>query len=248
MSHRDFVGVASFSIVLALALHTASSRAQSEEGAPVSNVEITADGLHRVDPALMADAWLRPEADLSLYTRTFVMPTVVLFREMGKPSKNAWASRTRTVFPVSEILQRRLRETFGESFHGAMEKQRSYEVGREVGRDVVLVQAYLTDVTTGVPPEFAGNNVATVRWIWEANLIVELRDSMSNQILARIRDRERVDGPVDADRVWGLAPQITRQWSQRMVERLDELADFYPSRLWRLQERARQRTQPPVDQ
>lgn len=247
MGSRDFVRVACFSIVLTLAGHANGSRAQSEDEVPVFEVEVTADGLHRVDPALMAGAWLRPDADLSLYSRAFVMPTVVLFRKMSEPSHSAWADSSRVEFPVAEHMRRRLRGTFGESFHDAMTVQRAYDVSGELGRDVVLVQAYLTDVTTGVPPDLAGANVATIRWIWEATLVVELRDAMSNEILARFMDRERVDGPVDADRVWGLAPQITRMWSKRMVGRLDELSDFYPSRLWRLQENARQRAQRTVD-
>ncbi len=168
------------------------------------------------------------------------MPTVVLFREMEAPSKNAWADRNRSVFPVSEIIQERLRATFGEAFRDAMARQRAFDVADELGRDVVLVRAFMTDVTTGVPPNLAGNNVVSVRWIWEAYLTVELRDSMSDELLVRIRNRERVDGPVDADMVWGLAPQIMRRWTNRMAGRLDELSAFYPSRLWRLQERALQ--------
>jgi len=251
MSNRNLVRIVCFSIVLALNGYATCSNAQPEEGPPVSDADITADGLHRVDPALMPGAWIRPEADLSLYTRAVVMPTVVLFREMDKPSQNAWADRNRSVFPVSETMQRRLRATFGESFNDAMKAQRSYDVGRELGRDVVLVRAYMTDVTTGVPLSLAGSNVVSVRWIWEANLTVELRDSMSNELLARLRSRERVDGPVDADRIWGLAPQIMRRWSMRMIAQLDELSDFYPSRLYRLHERTTQqsgqRTQAPID-
>ncbi len=146
----------------------------------------------------------------------------------------------------------RLQETFGEAFHEAMARQRDFEIADGLGRDVILVQAYMTDITTGVPPEYAGNDVLTVRWIWEANLTLELRDSMSNQILARIRARERVDGPVDADRVYSMAPQIMRRWSGRLIEQLDELSNFYPSRLYRMHERATQQsgqrtTQPPEE-
>ena len=70
--------------------------------------------------------------------------------------------------------------------------------------------------------------------------------------LARIRARERVDGPVDADRVYSMAPQIMRRWSGRLIEQLDELSNFYPSRLYRMQERATQQSgqrtaQPPEE-
>jgi hypothetical protein len=243
--------VACFSIALAIAGYANDSLAQSGEEVAVSDVEVTADGLHRVDPALLRSTWLLPDADLSLYTHAFVMPTFTVFREIPQTSTNAWKDRSRSVFEVSENMQVRLRETFGEAFHEAMARQRDYEIADGLGRDVILVQAYMTDVTTGLPPEHAGNDVISIRWIWEANLTLELRDSMSNQILARIRARERVDGPVNADRLYSLAPQIMRRWSGRLLEQLDALSSFYPSRLYRMHERATQqsgqRTQPPAD-
>jgi len=238
MGNRDFVRALIICVVLVLTAHSAGSRAQTEEDVRISEVEVSADGLHRVDPSLIAGTWLRPDADLSLYTRAFVMPTIVLFRETSAPSHSAWADSSRSEFPVSELMQSRLRETFGQSFHDAMPVQRAYDVADELGRDVVLVQAYMTDVTTGLPPDLAGANVISIRWIWDATLVVELRDSMSNEILARLQNRVRVDGPVDADRVWSLAPQITRMWSREMVGHLDELSDLYPSRLYRLHENA----------
>ena len=239
---RGFIRLVLIPIAMAMAGQPGPIRAQAEgETDPeiaVSELEVTADGLHRVDPSLMAGAWLKPDADLSLYTRAFVMPTIVLSREMDPPSSSAWADSSRSVFPVSELMQDRLRETFGEAFHNAMSAQRSYEIADELGRDVLLVQAYLTDVATGLPPDLAGANVNAIRWAWEANLIVELRDSMSNEIIARLRNRNRIEGPVDADMLWGLAPQITRMWSRAMVGQLDELTDFYPSRLWRRYQQA----------
>ncbi len=204
----------------------------------VSESEITADGLHRIDPTIMTNAWLRPDADFERYTRALVMPTLILFREI-RTSHSAWADSSRTMFPVSEIMQARLRETFGESFHATMDGQRVFEVADGVGRDVVLVHAYLTDVATGMPLDLAGSNVNTIRWVWEGNLIVELRDSMSDDVLFRAIDRQRVEGPVDADILWGLAPRVTQQWSRMMVEHIEDLSSFYPSRLYRLQERAR---------
>lgn len=240
MGVHGFIRSSLVAIVLAAAGHTTDTRAQAGDELEVFDVEVSADGLHRVDPALLENTWLLPEADLSLYTHAFVMPAVLLFREMGPASKNAWQDRTRTAFPVSEIMQERLRETFGRAFSEAMQRQRDFDLAEDVGRDVILVQAYMTEIATGVPPEFASNNVISVRWIWEALLTLEIRDSMSNQILARMRTRERVDGPVDADRVYALAPQLMQRWANRMVEQLNELSNFYPSRLYRLYERATQ--------
>ena len=223
-----------FAVVLAALVASAPLSAQ-----PISDVEVTAEGLHRIDPDVMPLAWLNPDADLTQYTRAFVMRTIVQYRDMQAPSQFAWSDRSRTAFPLSEHMQQRLQETFGESFVESMDAQRDYEVVRNVGRDVVLVQGYLTDVATGMPLDLAGSDVDFIRWAWEANLVVELRDSMSNDVLFRAIDRQRVEGPVDPDTLYGLALLVSRQWSRVMVDRVQELSTFYPSRLYRLQERAR---------
>lgn len=205
---------------------------------PVSDVEVTADGLHRVDPSVFDNAWLRPDVDLSRYTHAFIMPSIVLFRDLRPPSHSAWADSARTVFPVSDRMQERLRVTFGESFHKAVSASRDFEITDRLGRDVVLVRGYVTDLATGLPPTMADADVSSIRWIWEGNLVIELRDSMSDEVLLRIFTRQRVDGPVEAERIWSLAPSITGQWSRVMVDQLATTFDFYPSRLQRMQERA----------
>ncbi|HSG64388.1 MAG TPA: hypothetical protein VLD39_05280 [Gammaproteobacteria bacterium] len=234
MKQRFRIKTALAAAILTLTIGLADLGAQ-----PVSEVEVTADGLHRIDPAVLDLAWLNPDVDLGSYTHAFVLPTIVLFRDLPAPSHSAWADSTRTTFPVSERMQKRLRETFGESFHKAMAASRDYEMADRLGRNVVLIRGYLTDVATGVPPDLPGSNTGAIRWVWEGNLVLELRDSMSDAVLLRIFNRHRVEGPVEAERVWSLAPSVTGQWSRLMVDQLAKVTDFYPSRLQRMQEQAR---------
>ena len=200
------------------------------------DVQVTADGLYPVDPSIMPAAWVRPGEDLSGYTRVFFMPTIVQFREGPDRQIEQRRFEGRTEFPVSEIMKPRVTELFGESFHAAISRARSLELSSELGRDVVMVQGFLTDVISGVPPNVAGSNVGTVRWALDANIVVELRDSMSNEILARTVDHQRIEGPFDADEVFSLVPQITRGWAGLLVTRIRELFALYPSRLRRLQD------------
>jgi hypothetical protein len=133
-------------------------------------------------------------------------------------------------------LRLRLTEQFGESFYEAVSRVRSYELSSEPGRDVLMVQGFLTDVTSAVPPEVAGSSVSSVKWAFDANIIIELRDSMSDEILARTVDHQRVEGPFAEVEIWSLTPNIARRWSRLLVTRLRELSALYPSRLRRLQE------------
>lgn len=237
MRHRFHRQSAYVAVLLALVAGPAEVGAQ-----PILENEVDADGLHRVDPTFIDNAWLRPDIDLSEYTHAFVMPTLVLFRDVPPPS-NAIGGLGRDAFGVDDRMQRRLRETFGEAFHQAMSASPDFEIADELGRNVVLVRGYVTDVVTALPPEFAGSNVGPVKWLWEGNLVVELRDSMSDEILVRILNHQRVEGPAEAEMFWSLAPRVTGLWSRFMVEQMSKVSDFYPSHLRRMYERAREESE-----
>ena len=129
-------------------------------------------------------------------------------------------------FFVDESRKARLRELFGEAFFEAVGSIESYERSDEVGRDALMVQGLLTDVTSGVPPNTSGSEFYTIRWLWEANIVLELRDSMSHDILARTAYRERVDGPFTAHVEMTVTPDIVEGWSQLLVEHLEELTNL----------------------
>lgn len=224
---------------LRLLLIATLSAAAQLSAQPISEVEITADGLHRVDPTIMPLAWLHPDADFTRYSRAFVLPTAIFYRELSIPSRSSWADSNRSAFPLSDNMKARLEESFGEAFREIMNNQPVFEAAKKLGRDVVMIRGYLSDVATGMPLDKAGADIDQIRWAWEANLTLELVDSMSDTVLFRSIDRQRAEGRIDPDTLFGLAPRVTRQWSRDMADRIQVLSSFYPSRLYRMQERAR---------
>ncbi len=228
MRRRLEVAILSAATGLILLWYAGENRAQ-----PIlaigPDAEVTEDGLHRMDPSVMGAAWVKPGLDLSRYTRLFFMPTVTQFREIAERQYSARTIQNATEFPVSETAQTRLRELFGEVFYEIIEDVESYELTDELGREVLMVRGFLTDVISGVPPDIPGSAVNIVRWAWEANVVLELRDSMSGEVLARTVERLRLDGPMDATFVWVLTPRAIRSWSSLLALRLDELSDLYTS-------------------
>ena len=222
---------------LALLWHAEESGAQAIL-ATGPDAEVTEDGLHRVDPSIMGAAWVRPDLDLSRYNRIYFMPAAVQFRDVAERRHNVRSMANADSFFVSESRQARLRELFGEAFYEAVGEVESYELSDEVGRDVLIVRGLLTDVISGVPPDVGGSVSLQggYGWIWEANIALELRDSMSDVILARTADRERVEGSFATGAEAALTPRVIQSWSELLVTRLGELSDPYPSRLRRLQE------------
>ena len=202
-----------------------------ESGAQVAvetgpEAEVSSDGLHRVPPSVMTGTWAKPDLDLSRYSRIFFLPTIVQFREMPQRRYSARAMASDIAFPVNELRQDRLRELFGEDFYEAVSNVRSYELSDELGRDVLMIQGFLTDVASGVPPDNTTGFGAIIRMAWEVTLVMELRDSMSNEILARTVESQRINGPMDAGAVFSLTPRLTQEWSRRLVRNLDELSDL----------------------
>ncbi len=171
-------------------------------------------------------AWVRPNFDLSRYTKIYMMPTGVHFREVDERVYSVRARDSELAFPVSDTMKARLRNLFRESFSEDLAVVSSYEMSDEIGRNVLMVQAVLIDVISGVPPDVFGSSTSTIRWAWEASIVIQLRDSMSNDILARTLVRRRVDGPMQATSVWGLTGPVVRNWSLLLCSHLEELSDL----------------------
>lgn len=87
-----------------------------------------------------------------------------------------------------------------------------------------MVRGFLMDVTSGVLPDIAAVDVDSVRWIWEASIVMALRDSMTDDVLARTFDRQRAIGPFDRDMLAEESRRIVSRWARLLCQRLDELA------------------------
>ena len=55
---------------------------------------------------------------------------------------------------------------------------------------------------------------------------MELRDSMSDDVLARTVNRERIEGPFDVAEVGPLTSRISMEWSRLLMRRLEELREL----------------------
>lgn len=190
------------------------------------DAEISADGLHRIDRSVIVGAWAKPDLDLSAYTRIYYQPAAVAFREVGNAASTVLSTRFDEVFPLTEVRQAQLRELFATTMREAIEELDSYELTDQVGRDVLLVRGSLLDFISGVPPDSAGSSVGTIRWVYEATVLVELRDAMSDEILARTIERQRADGPVDINDVTVLTPRLIRNWTSRLARNVATLSEI----------------------
>jgi hypothetical protein len=92
---------------------------------------------------------------------------------------------------------------------------------------VLLVWGGLLDVLSFVPPATSGRGDIILRRVGEATLVVELRDSESNTVLARVLDRraaEQVSGRMVSNTVNNTAElrRLAKRWARLLRQRLEE--------------------------
>jgi hypothetical protein len=61
---------------------------------------------------------------------------------------------------------------------------------------------------------------------WQATIVLELRDSMSDDILARTVESERVQELVDSDFVREQTRQLAQRWARLLHTRFDEVVSI----------------------
>lgn len=188
--------------------------------------DVTNDGLHRVDQSVMEAAWVREGLDLTPYKKLFIMPTGISFRTLTESDDRARNNNSQTEYPVSDEAKVMFRRVFGEYFDEDLDAVERYELSSVPARDVLLAQGFLVDFVSSIPPERDILPGARLTLRWEATIILELRDSMSNEMLARTVERERMERLTGAGVVWAERARLMRRWSRLLRTRLEELSEI----------------------
>ena len=191
-----------------------------------ADADVTEEGLHRVHPSIMEAAWVRPDLDLSRYTRILLMPTAVQFREVDEQNYNARTRISETEFPVADEKKEWLRGVWRRAVDAQFAQEQSYELYYGVGSDVLVVQGFLVDVVSHIPPDSVGSDFTLVRDPWIASVVLELRDATTAELLARTADRRFGEGLMDVGTVWMLTEDLVKRWAQVLSDRLEQLSDL----------------------
>jgi hypothetical protein len=179
------------------------------------------DGLVRSErPQRFQAVWLRPGADLRGYSKLLVLPPEI---HTASPSHAPREQR----HALGEHQRARLEGAMRDVFEEEILEKGGWQLTSEPGPDVLIARAALIDVEVHVPDRRSTGRSATfVSSFGEATLVVEIFDSQSRQILARIADRrsaqpagrrlQRVDVSVLPD-----VRRELRRWATRVRDALD---------------------------
>lgn len=187
--------------------------------------EVTFDGLHRVDNSVVQYAWLKPDLSLAGYNKIKLVGAGIEYRAVR--SSNPATAGNRSEFPLTDQQKMRLESMVAEVFQEELGKSKKYTLTSEEGPDVLELTGAIIDVVSHVPPERAGRGGYYISSVGSATLVLELRDSQSNEILARAIDgqafqavyMQKSSSPQNAQEV----KRGLRKWGRRLTEILDQL-------------------------
>jgi hypothetical protein len=192
--------------------------------------EITHDGLTRVDRSVMDLAWVKADLDLHGYDKLMLAGVEMAFREVDAKGGYYRPGRSdQTEFPISAESRAKLREVFGQTFREELGKSKRYTLTDKPGPGVLVLVGTLIDIVSAVPPDNApGRYEVYLRSVGEATLVLELRDSVTNEVLARVADRRAAATagyPINANPVtaWSEVGRLARSWATLLRNRLDQV-------------------------
>jgi len=194
------------------------------------DAEVTHDGLTRVDRSTMDMAWVKADLDLRPYNKLMLAGAEIQYRLVDDDGRHYRPGRDdRTEFPISDEGKAMLREVVAEQFREELAKSERYELVTAPGPGTLLLVGTLIDVVSKTPPDDApGNYDVYLSEVGEATLILELRDSVTNEVLARTADRraaESMPGAISVNTVtvWSEVRRLERSWAIQLRKRLDEV-------------------------
>jgi hypothetical protein len=185
------------------------------------------DGLERRESKTLDNLYVRPSVQFKAYQRVRLDPVSVEFDKDWDPNQGSKSPSTR--LSSSDIQQIRaelasvLRKVFADRLG-----QGGYPLVEEDGEDVLRVVASLVNVYINGPDKQAAGVTTYVMEAGHITLLMELRDSVSGQLLARVVDTEMGQDARHLRWAGSVANSAEAQqafggWANRLRKALDEV-------------------------
>jgi hypothetical protein len=184
--------------------------------------DVTHDGLERVKGSRVARAWVKPGVDFSQYTEVGLLDCFVSFRRNWR--MNHPGVRTRDMERIKRDLASEFRSVFTQELENG-----GYPVVTDAAEHMLLVRPAIIDLNVAAPDtNTSGRSDSFTASPGQMTLVIELFDSVSNEILARAIDRRTARNVGNIQ--WttrgtnrDAARRILRRWAGLLVAKLDEV-------------------------
>jgi hypothetical protein len=211
---------------LVIAVYSLSALARKQD-----YPEVTEDGLHRVNDSKLAIVYVEPGADLSPYSRVIIWEPTVAFKKNWK--RDQWSRSASRLNTSSRVNTRKIKQDLAQEFETILTEAMNsggYEVVTEAADDVLLIRPFIINLDIVAPETHgSGRSNSYTRSAGEMTLYIELRDSVSGDLIAKAADRH-IDNPNNAGFVtWVnqqtnkfVAIRILQDWADILLMTLNE--------------------------
>lgn len=194
-----------------------------------AEAEMTYDGLYPVKGGTADQAWARPGVDISEYSKIIFEGVGIEYRPGGESGRLSYPRSRTGHFEITDAQKERLESLVRDAFLDELGRSAHFTIVDESGPDVLLIRGALLDVVSYVPPEPIGRGEIYLSSVGEATLMLEIRDSISEAIIARAVDRRAAEdslGFKESNRINNNAEvrRLARTWARLLRERLDSYA------------------------
>jgi len=181
--------------------------------------EVSEDGLHRVNDSKLAVVYAEPGADLSPYSRVIILEPVVAFKKNWK--RNQWSRSASRLNTSSRVNTRKIEQDLAQELETALTEALNsggYEVVTEPADDVLLIRPFIVNLDIVAPETIgSGRSNSYTRSAGEMTLYIELRDSVSGDLIAKAADRY-IDNPNNAGFLTWVNMQTNKSVSIRILK------------------------------
>lgn len=210
-----------------VAMNSCTSTPELQQGA---SAEVTFDGLVRVDNTGWDRAWADPSFDISSYEEIIFGGTEIQYRPIPRASRFSSRISSQVEFAISEEDRVRLEAIVLTEFSNEFANISNFKIATNAGPSTLLLKITLSDVTSNFPPENLDNRFTYLSRVGSARLTVELADSDSHTILARMVDRQAPQFIVgelqltNSVTAWVEVRLLSSRWARLIRRRIDEMA------------------------
>lgn len=211
-------------VVVMLAMSPLASAVAKEDPPPVSP-----DGLQLQKSTKSRLVYVKPGATFTQYDKFAILECYVEFEKDWEKDYNAshMGLEGRLTDKDVERMKTGLAEEFKKEFTRELQDKGGYQVVDQAAPDVLVLRPALINVEVNAPDVMSADIGRTiVRSAGQMTLYLELWDSKTNTILARVMDAKADEGFAEqANRVTNTAAadRILSEWARELRERLDEV-------------------------
>jgi hypothetical protein len=189
---------------------------------------VSPDGLHLVKQTQERLVYVKPGASFAKYQRVAILDCYVEFQKNWQQNYNLNAPTPDSRVTDADVqrMKSAIAAEFKRVFTQELQKNGGYQVVDVAAPDVLLLRPALINVAVTAPDILSASMEATiVRSAGQATLYLELWDSATKTILARVLDARAANEPTAeaANRVTNTAAadEVLRSWADELRRHLD---------------------------